>query len=266
MNWLLMVIYFAIAISATTVGALTGMGGGVIIKPVLDMIGGYDVATIGILSCVTVFAMSVSSIVRKVMQKSKFPVKLALYLSVGSMLGGLLGQNLLDHAIEAMGSGVKVTILQNVLLAILILGVFIYMLKKENVPDYDLEGMIPSVLCGVFLGTVSSFLGIGGGPINVAILIFLFPVDTKDATICSIITIFFAQISKILTVAFTTGFAIYDLSMLPAMVIGGVVGGLIGASLNKKVSIQKVELWFNIVQIVVLLISVYNIVSNVMAL
>ncbi|MFI3129451.1 MAG: TSUP family transporter, partial [Bacillota bacterium] len=117
MNWLLMVIYFAIAISATTVGALTGMGGGVIIKPVLDMIGGYDVATIGILSCVTVFAMSVSSIVRKVMQKSKFPVKLALYLSVGSMLGGLLGQNLLDHAIEAMGSGVKVTILQNVLLA-----------------------------------------------------------------------------------------------------------------------------------------------------
>ncbi len=260
------IMYFLIAILATTVGALTGMGGGVIIKPVLDMIGGYDVATIGILSCVTVFAMSVSSIVRKIMQKSKFPVKLALYLSVGSMIGGLLGQNLLEHAIEALGSSAKVTVIQNILLAILILGVFIYMLKKESVPDYDLEGIIPSVLCGVLLGMISSFLGIGGGPINVALLIFLFPVDTKDATICSIITIFFAQVSKLITVACTTGFAIYDLSMLPAMVIGGVAGGLIGAALNKKVSIKQVEFWFNVVQVVVLAISIYNIVVNVMAM
>lgn len=260
----MMIVYFLIAIAATTVGALTGMGGGVIIKPVLDMMGSYDVATIGILSCVTVFAMSISSIVRKVMQKSAFPLKLALCLSVGSMLGGLLGQNLLESTIIALGSSAKVTVLQNILLAILILGVFIYMMKKENVPDFDLEGIIPGVLCGVFLGAVSSFLGIGGGPINVALLIFLFPVDTKDATICSIITIFFAQASKLVTVAFTTGFAIYDLSMLPAMVIGGVAGGLIGATLNKKVSIQKVELWFNIVQVVVFLIAIYNIVANLM--
>ncbi|MFI3168095.1 MAG: sulfite exporter TauE/SafE family protein [Bacillota bacterium] len=259
MIWLL---YFAIAIIATTVGALTGMGGGVIIKPVLDLMGGYDVATIGILSSVTVFAMSVSSIVRKVMQKTTFPVKLAIYLSIGSIIGGLLGQSLLDMTIVALGSSENVTILQNILLSILILGVFIYMLKKESVPDYDLEGIIPSVLCGVLLGTISSFVGIGGGPINVALLIFLFPVDTKDATICSIITIFFAQVSKLATVAVTTGFAIYDLSMLPAMVVGGVAGGLIGAALNKKVSIKTVEFWFNVVQVVVLIIAVYNIISN----
>ena len=40
------VLYFLIAIGATTVGSLTGMGGGVIIKPLMDVLHGFDVQTI----------------------------------------------------------------------------------------------------------------------------------------------------------------------------------------------------------------------------
>ena len=50
-------LYFLIALGATTVGALTGMGGGVIIKPLCDVIGTYDAQTIGVLACITVFSM-----------------------------------------------------------------------------------------------------------------------------------------------------------------------------------------------------------------
>ena len=63
-------LYFLIAIGATTVGSLTGMGGGVIIKPVMDVMGAYDAATIGVLSSITVFSMSVVSIGKQMLAKT----------------------------------------------------------------------------------------------------------------------------------------------------------------------------------------------------
>ncbi|HLQ75126.1 MAG TPA: sulfite exporter TauE/SafE family protein, partial [Alloiococcus sp.] len=55
-------IYFAVGLIATIFGALAGLGGGVIIKPVLDLLGDYDVGTISVLSAATVFSMSVVSL------------------------------------------------------------------------------------------------------------------------------------------------------------------------------------------------------------
>ena len=49
------IIYFLLSLVATTIGSLTGMGGGVIIKPLMDVLGDYDVQTIGVVSSITVF-------------------------------------------------------------------------------------------------------------------------------------------------------------------------------------------------------------------
>ena len=57
---------------------------------------------------------------------------------------------------------------QNVVLSLLILAVFLYMKNKSRIPSQELRGVVVSLLVGVFLGICSSFLGIGGGPINVA--------------------------------------------------------------------------------------------------
>lgn len=67
------VLYFLIAIGATTVGSLTGMGGGVIIKPLMDVLHGFDVQTIGVLSSLTVFSMSVVSIGKQMLAVPKSP-------------------------------------------------------------------------------------------------------------------------------------------------------------------------------------------------
>lgn len=55
-------IYFIIGLIATLIGSLAGLGGGIIIKPMLDLLGHFDVATITILSAATVFAMSIVSL------------------------------------------------------------------------------------------------------------------------------------------------------------------------------------------------------------
>ena len=233
------VLYFLIAIGATTVGSLTGMGGGVIIKPLMDVLHGFDVQTIGVLSSLTVFSMSVVSIGKQMLARTKIPFGTAIPLALGSVAGGLAGEKLLQVIVDALRANSAVTVVQNVVLSLLILA--------------------------VFLGICSSFLGIGGGPINVALIIYLFSFDTKTATVCSLVTILFAQISKLTTVALTTGFGVFDLSIAPVMIVGAIAGGFIGASLNKKCSEAAVEKAFNAVQLLVLAISIFNIVRNLAA-
>ena len=257
------ILYFVIAICATTVGALTGMGGGVIIKPVLDLLGNYDAATIGLLSSVTVFAMSVVSIIKQIRQKTRIPGMTALPLAVGSVIGGTVGEQILKALIRALGDNRAVVVTQNICLGLLIILVFVYMLKKDKLPTLHKRGLVLSTLVGVLLGFFSSFLGIGGGPINVALLIFIFSLDTKTATVCSIITILFAQISKLGTVMLTTGFAPFDLAMLPVMIIGAITGGWLGAKLNKQLPEKTVEIAFNCVQVFVFAACAFNIYRNI---
>ena len=257
-------LYFLIALGATTAGSLTGIGGGVIIKPLMDLLGEYDVETIGVLSSATVFAMAIVSAGKHIAQKSKIDFAMAVPLALGSVAGGLAGQLLLQM-IAGSASKSLVTIVQNGALAALILCVLVYMRVKSRIPSLNLRGLAPAVLTGAFLGLSSSFLGIGGGPINVALIIFLFGYDTKQAAVCSIITILFSQASKLLSVGLTEGLCRYDLSILPLMATGAVAGGLIGSSLNKRLPVQAVDRSFNAVQLLVLALSAINIASSIMA-
>ena len=136
--------------------------------------------------------------------------------------------------------------------------------NKENIPGHQLSGVPVSLMVGCFLGICSSFLGIGGGPINVALIIYLYSMATKMATVCSLVTILFAQISKLVTVGISTGFGVYDLSIAPVMVVGAIAGGFLGAAFSKKCSEKTVEKAFNCVQLLVLAITLFNIVRNLM--
>ncbi len=255
-------IYFILSLLATTVGSLTGMGGGVIIKPLMDVLGDYDVQTIGVISSITVFSMSAVSVIKQMKSKTKIPFKTAIPLAAGSVLGGFAGQHLLDFIVNALRADSVATVVQNIALAVLILCVILYMKNKKRIKGRQLDGITVSLLAGVFLGCISSFLGIGGGPVNVALIIYLFSYDTKIATVCSLITILFAQISKLATTAFTVGFSGFDLSVVPVMIAGAVAGGFIGALLNKKCSEKAVERAFSAVQVFVLAVTLFNIVNN----
>lgn len=256
------IIYFILALFATTAGSLTGMGGGVIIKPLMDMLGDYDVQTVGVISSVTVFTMAIVSVIKQIKSKTKIPFNTAIPLAIGSVFGGFTGQKALDFIVEALQVNSVATVAQNVILAILILCVVIYMKNKNRIKGKSFNGITLSLAVGVFLGFCSSFLGIGGGPINVAVIIYLFSYSTKTATVCSIVTILFAQTAKLGTTALTTGFADYDLSVVPLMAVGAVLGGFIGAVLNKKCNENTVEKAFNGVQMLVLMITVFNIIKN----
>lgn len=254
-------IYFVVVWIATTAGALTGMGGGVIIKPVLDVIGEYDAATIGVLCSCTVFTMSIVSIHKQVRQKAKIDLSIALPLSAGSILGGWSGERLLRYIVAGQDNA-RVVITQNSLLGLLLLGVYLYMKHKDHLPTLHAKGVLAGLVTGLLAGMASTFLGIGGGPINVAALIFVFSMDTKAAAVNSILTIFFAQLSKLGTVLLHGGFSGYDLHVLPLMLVAAVIGGWSGAKWNRQMTQKQVEQAFNLVQLAVFAICLYNIAST----
>lgn len=238
---------------------MTGMGGGVIIKPALDLLGHYNVESISMLSCITVLSMSVVSIVKQLLQKARPHMPTAVILAVGSVVGGRLGQLLLQWLIAHTQSDSLVTLIQNVVLGITIVLVMMYMRCKDRISPLGLHGWPVSLAVGLLLGVLSSFLGIGGGPINVALLIYLFALDTRMATVYSIMIIFFSQLTKLLSVAVTTGLASFDLSMLPVMVVGALLGGLLGPMIQRRLSERALGHCFNAVQVIVLAICIINI-------
>ena len=255
-------LYFFISLFSTVAGAVTGMGGGVIIKPALDLLNHFNAETVSVLTSLTVLAMSVVAFGKHVQQKTLIAYKTALPLAAGAVLGGVAGQWGLTLVVAALPDNRFVFVTQNALLAVLILCVFVYMHKKERIPSLDLKGFLAPLPVGLVLGFLASFLGISGGPFNVAVLMYLFSMSIKSATVCSIVVILFSQVTKIVTIALTEGFAAYNLRLLPPLLIGGLVGGFAGAWLNRLMSEKRVERVFNAVQTLVLLICVYNIVQN----
>ena len=253
-------IYLFIALVATTLGSMAGLGGGVIIKPILDFLGDYNLSTISVLSSFTVFSMAIVSIIKQIRYKFKIEVRKTVLIGIGSIFGGLIGEKLVKFILTLM-QPTTVTVIQNFVLAILLILVYIYMNNKDKFKSYHIENSVACIAIGLLLGAIASFLSIGGGPINVCVLTIFFSMNTKEAAVNSIITILFSQASKLVTVATSSGFSAFDLSMLPFMVVGGILGGIIGSRFNKLYSSETILKVFNVVLIALIILNFYNILS-----
>lgn len=255
------IIYFLVAVLATTIGATAGLGGGVVIKPVLDSMNTFALPTVNLLSSATILVMAIVSIIKQLLKKDKIDKKSISLIAIGSVIGGIIGQKILRLLVEHSSNINNINILQSAMLIVILLLAFFYMEYRDRFKTYSLNSTILIILMGILLGSISAFLGIGGGPINVAALTIFFGMNAKEATRNSIIIIMFSQGAKILSVACTTGFSIYNLSALPVMLIGGVLGGLLGYKFNKKLSENSIVKIFNVVVILITLLNVYNIVK-----
>lgn len=250
------ILYFIVIILANTIGAVSGMGGGVIIKPIFDFIGAHNVASISFYSAVAVFTMSIVSTSRQLTSGRKFNWQIVCWVSVGAVLGGILGNTVFEAFLRWFGDQDVVQLIQVVLTVITLIFALLY--AKYDWRNFHFTHVVWYFSCGLLLGFLASLLGIGGGPINVSLLMLLFSLPIKEATVYSICTIFFSQLAKLVTIAFSSGFSRYDLTMLWFVIPAAIIGGLLGANLSNMLSPKKVTLIFQGVIILVLLINLYN--------
>ncbi len=251
-------IYLLIAFFATSLGALVGLGGGVIIKPVLVAISPYDLFSISMLSSLAVFSMSLLTTLIKVHEGVSLDKRVVL-IGVGSVAGGFLGKALLNNFIAATSPSVA-TFLQSSLLALLMVGVLWLTLRKGK--THHLQHPLFVVLCGLTLGVISTFLGIGGGPINVALFTFLFSFSLDKAIVYSLFLILLSQGTMLFLTLLSGGFGSADLTMAPFVIIGGVGGALCGRFFTKKLGKESKRLAFIISIFCIIGLNLFNAVAS----
>ena len=254
-----MLIFFLVSLCASAVGAVCGIGGGVIIKPVLDLLHLETVTTISFLSGCTVLSMSCYSVIRAMAAGEKrVSLSTGTPLALGAAAGGLLGSRLFSAVRGMFENPNTVGAVQAACLAAVTLGTLIYTVCKSRVHTHRVENKIVCVVIGLALGCMSSFLGIGGGPINLVVLYFFFSMETKTAAANSLYIIFFSQLANLFA-TLTGGVPPFRPAVLALMVAGGIGGGIIGRSLNKRLDNRAVERLFIGLMGLIVLICVYNV-------
>lgn len=247
-------IFFLIAIGSSIIGAISGIGGGIIIKPVMDAFSGLNVSTISFLSGCTVFSMAISSYIRGLKNEIELNYKITVKLALGAAAGGILGKIVFSAFPD------NVALVQSILLFIINIGVFVYISNKNRIKSLNVTNGILCIVIGFLLGFISAFLGIGGGPINIAVLYYFFSMTPKITAKNSLFIILFSQATSLTTTFITRTVPQFNSLHLFVMCLGGVCGAIIGQFLSGKMTDNKVEKFFRIVLIFLIMINTYNIV------
>ena len=160
-------VLFLVCLLASGIGSICGIGGGVIIKPVIDMQGIMSVNEASFLSGLTVMAMAMVNIIMR--RKTKLlDMRIGSLLALGSVAGGVLGNDLLTFVRGGAGADALLGLVQAIALGLITAVTLLYTVRlKERLPTYHIHRLAAVVVIGVLLGVCSAFLGIGGGPINI---------------------------------------------------------------------------------------------------
>lgn len=250
------IIYFLVILIANSLGAISGMGGGVLIKPIFDMVGQDSVAAISFYSAIAVFTMSVVATIKQSKAGSKINWQFIAWIAGGSIFGGILGSNLLTMLLKVLANEDSVLLIQIIITVCTIL--FAFLNTRLQWQPWNLKGWYWYFVCGLILGLFASFLGIGGGPINVALLTLMFGIPLKEATVYSICTILFSQGSKLINIVMVLGIGNVNLSRLWFIIPAAILGGYFGASMSNFLTTKYVELVFQSMLLIVILINLYN--------
>lgn len=252
-------LYLLICLLASAAGAICGIGGGVIIKPVLDLFGWDSVSTISFLSGCTVLTMSVYSVGRSMLAGEKtVRARTITPLAIGAAVGGIVGKQMFGAVKGLFEDPDKVGGVQAICLVIITVGTLIYTVLKSRITPREISNPIAYVVIGLVLGIMSSFLGIGGGPINIVVLHFFFAMDSKTAAANSLYIIAISQLTSLISTLVTRTVPEFAVVALIFMVLGGLLGSMTGRAVNKRIDNRAVDKLFVGMMAVIIAISFYN--------
>ena len=258
--------YIVISLLATFIGSISGMGGGGIMKPIFDAMNIHDASEIKVMTMLATFAMAILSICISIptFKRKKINIKTLIFLSLGAVGGGLLGEYLFSKICNDANDAI-VKIVQNSLFAFVLIFVIIYLIKKDKIKSLNINNFILALPIGIILGLFSSFMGIGGGQINVPIIAFIFGFEIKIAVLCSLNIIVFTQLTNIIYLLAKnhgTGFVIEPYPyILLCVVIFALIGAIVGRFVAKKLNNKNTKYFCMSADALIFCLCIYNIIK-----
>lgn len=190
----LFIILVIIGFGSGILGSLIGVGGGIVMTPVLTYMG-FSPAVIASSSLIAVFATSISSTITYIRKKYInywLGLQLALPAIPGSIVGGFFSNFI---SLEYF----------KIYFAILLTAVGLYIFFKNKIINKTLD-RTPKPLFYLILisgtfgaGIISSFFGIGGGIIFVPILVIIYKLKMINASPTAQFTLLISTITGLLT-------------------------------------------------------------------
>ena len=261
MSYLLLVF---VGLAAGFVGSLVGLGGGIIIVPVLLFLSGGILGTLSPQMAVgtslfTLIFTGLSSTLAYLKQKTvdyKSAFLFLIGIAPGSLIGGWTNSYLNVDAF-------------NILFGILMIFMsFLLMIRNKLKPKkknfsglvmrtyIDKEGQehqygykkISAILVSFVVGFISSLFGIGGGALMVPVMLLAFHFPPHVAVATSMLLIFFsAMIGSVSHILQGHVNWLYALALIP----GGYIGAKLGAYVNTKMKSTTLVIALRIMLVVV---------------
>lgn len=264
-----------IGLLSAFIGSLVGLGGGVVLVPLLlyltkttDLFSWATPQIIVGTSLITMVFTGLSSTLGYLRLK-RIDLKTGVIFLIGSLPGGVFG-SWINQFFDAKQFSLYFGILMIIIFGLLLLD------RNKLVRNRDLshvEGVrsftfddvtfhykvdvIPAFILAFFVGTLSGLFGIGGGTISVPAMMLIFGVPVQIAIGTSMFMIFFISFISTLTHIFL-GNIIFSYAFF--FIIGAYFGGTLGARTSQYLKGNVLE-W--LLRIVILIAAIQLIIEGV---
>lgn len=257
---ILHVLAFAAALGAGGFGALVGVGGGLIMVPLLTLALGvpvHDAIAVSLLGVIAISTAASASFLTSGFADRRLALRLLAATAVGGVLGGYIAGLLDGRLLSALfgvvlalvavqmlrGPGAQVAEVTDELGVLEFDSSYVEPTTGEEVA-YRARNVVPAIGVSVGAGALSGLLGVGGGIVNVPTMHVLMGIPIRVATTTS--TYMLAATAAASAVIY---FARGDIDPLLAapVVLGMFVGGRAGARLSHRVPHRALNVLFVLV-------------------
>lgn len=224
---------------AGVLGSIIGLGGGIIIVPILTFFG-FPPALAASNSIFAVFSNAVASSFSYAKQR-RIEYSIGLKLGLLSVPGTILG--------AYVSSDITPSIFK-ILFALILISASIYIFSKRKIEPrkYNLSKQILILAVGAsfFAGIISGLFGVGGGIIFVPLMVIAMGLSMKNAAPTSQFILLFASASALVTHTLLGHPDFYQALMLATGAFGG---GLVGARLSLEIKENSLKILISVVMV-----------------
>jgi hypothetical protein len=259
------------SVAAGLIGALTGLGGGIVVIPMLTLLFAVDIRYAAGAALISVIATS-SGAASAYVREGYSNVRAGMFLEIATTMGAILGATLAAHV-----SGSTIGVIFGV---VLLLSAYLSFRKREDPtaeerPDrlatwlrldstfptphgpraYHVHG-VPSAF-GLMLvaGTLSGLLGIGSGAVKVLALDWAMRLPFKVSTTTSN---FMIGVTAAASAGIYLSRGYIDPGLAMPVMLGVLLGSLAGARLLEKLESRALRALFAAVIVVLGIEMIYN--------
>ena len=226
--------------AAGILGSMIGLGGGVIVVPVLTFLG-FSPTAAASNSLFAALSNAIASTISYSKQKRiEYSIgwKLGLLSIPGTILGAIISTDAAPHIFKILFG-----------LVLVASAVYIFLRGRIKSGDTKLSPLMIVFAVGAsfFAGIISSFFGIGGGIIFVPLMVVGMGMAMKRAAPTSQMILLFASLSGVITHSLLGH---PDFLQAGFLAIGSFIGGLVGARLSIQIKERNLQILVSVVLLI----------------